>query len=276
MIMNLCAILTCYNRREKTVNCIKSLVMKNQDAHFDFIVMDDNSSDGTVEALKQLPYKIDILHGDGNLFWCGGMRKGINHFINTENNQYDYVLLVNDDVEFFEDAISKLIVQNNARNDTVMVGATCDRNGKTTYGLQKQLHRFCENTNQLQETIGEEIEGDTFNANCVLIPIDVLKKVGNMDAHYTHGLGDFDYGYRMKRMGYHIVSGCEYVGICEKNEKKNTWIDCNLPRLKRIKMKESPKGSPFKEIFYFYRVNYGIGYAIVRSTFPYIKILLGR
>lgn len=274
--MNVCVILTCFNRKDKTINCVKSLVTKNPDVHFEFIITDDNSSDGTADALKRLPYKIDILHGDGKLFWCGGMRRGIDYFFCIENNSYDYVLLVNDDVEFFENAISKLIAQNNVREDTVMVGATCDRNGKITYGLQKQLHRLCENTNQLQDVSGEEVEGDTFNANCVLIPVNILINVGNMDKYYTHGLGDFDLGYRMKRMGYHIVSSYEYVGICEKNEVEKTWINNSLPRLERIKMKESPKGSPFKEIFHFYRVNYGLKYAVIRSTFPYFKILLGK
>lgn len=274
--MNVCVILTCFNRKDKTFNCVKSLVTKNPDVHFEFIVTDDNSSDGTVDALKQLPYTIHILHGSGKLFWCGGMRKGIEYFLSIEHNQYDYALLVNDDVEFLENAISKLIAQNNARDNTVIVGATCDRNGKTTYGLQKQLHLLCENTNQLQDISGKEIEGDTFNANCVLVPVKILLNVGNMDQRYTHGLGDFDLGYRMKRMGYHIVSSYEHVGICEKNKFENTWIDSNLPRLERIKLKEAPKGSPFREIFHFYRVNYGLKYAVVRSIFPYIKILLGK
>lgn len=274
--MNVCVILTCYNRKDKTINCVKSLVKKNSNVHFEFIVTDDNSSDGTAETLKQLPYTIYILHGSGKLFWCGGMRKGIEYFFDIEHNQYDYVLLVNDDVEFGENTISRLISQNNYRDDTVMVGATCDRNGEITYGLQKQLHLFRENTNQLQDISGIEVEGDTFNANCVLIPVKVLLNTGNMDQRYTHALGDFDLGYRMKRMGYHIVSSCEYVGVCEKNKFENTWIDNSLPRLVRIKLKESPKGSPFGEIFHFYRTNYGLMYAVVRSTFPYIKILLGK
>lgn len=276
MFMNVCVILTCFNRKYKTVRCVESLVMRNQDVNFDFIITDDKSSDGTVEALAQLPYKIEILHGNGSLFWCGGMRKGIDYFFNIDNRKYDYVLLVNDDVEFFENAVSNLIIQNNKRDNTVMVGVTCDREGNTTYGLQKQFHSLRRNTNQLQEVSDAEIEGDTFNANCVLIPVDILKNTGNMDNHYTHGLGDFDLGYRMKRMGYHIVSGRGYVGICEKNEMVNTWLDNRLSRIKRIKLKESVKGSPFKELFHFYRVNYGVLYAIIRSIFPYVKILLGK
>lgn len=274
--MKICVILTCFNRKRKTLNCIKGLASKNPNICFDFIVTDDNSSDGTVEALQQLPYRMEILNGNGNLFWCGGMRKGIDKFLANKNSKYKYVLLVNDDVEFFDNAISKLVSQNNDRNNTVVVGATCDRNGNITYGVQKQQHHLHENTNQLLDVSDTQVEGDTFNANCVLIPTDILKKVGNIDKHYTHGLGDFDLGYKIKRLGYHIVSSHEYVGICEKNEVKNTWLDPTLPRLERIKKKESPKGSPFKEIFYFYRINYGLKYAIVRSVFPYIKILLRK
>ena len=56
--------------------------------------MDDNSTDGTYEALEDLKRSgmtIDVLRGTGNLFWAGGMRKGIAYA--KENTNSDYYLL---------------------------------------------------------------------------------------------------------------------------------------------------------------------------------------
>lgn len=73
---------------------------------------------------------IDVLRGTGNLFWAGGMRKGIAYA--KENTDSDYYLLVNDDVDFMPEAISKMIqtLQDKKlgyQKDTVLVGPMCDK-----------------------------------------------------------------------------------------------------------------------------------------------------
>ena len=45
LMVNICAIITCYNRKEKTKNCIQSLVMNNVEINFSFVIVDDNSTD---------------------------------------------------------------------------------------------------------------------------------------------------------------------------------------------------------------------------------------
>ena len=61
-------ILTCFNRREKTIKCLESLSIYNTNIDFRFIVVDDNSTDGTPNELEKLPYDVTILHGDGICF----------------------------------------------------------------------------------------------------------------------------------------------------------------------------------------------------------------
>ena len=75
--MKFCVLLTCFNRKEKTINCIKSLSQGNK-SQIDFIVVDDGSTDGTADALdnmaKELYEKdsehvsIDVIRGDGGLY----------------------------------------------------------------------------------------------------------------------------------------------------------------------------------------------------------------
>ena len=66
--MEITVILTCFNRKEKTQACIRELVEKNAACSFTFVVVDDNSSDGTVEVLQEMQkeYDIRLLQSDGN------------------------------------------------------------------------------------------------------------------------------------------------------------------------------------------------------------------
>lgn len=73
---------TCFNRRELTERGMATL-SENKNVTFDYVILDDNSSDGTREMLKQMrddgTYQIDLIEGDGSNFWNGGMHKAIEH-----------------------------------------------------------------------------------------------------------------------------------------------------------------------------------------------------
>lgn len=266
-------IFTCFNRKNKTIQAMKSLVERNKSVDFKFIIVDDNSSDGTVDAIRCLGYDTEIIIGTGNLFWCGGMRVGIDKYHEIDDGTD--CLLVNDDVDFFDGAIDKIVALLNGAKDTVVVGATCDINGEFTYGLRKHRDRKSIWLNPVLPNL-RKTNGDTMNANCVLIPYDVMKCIGNMDTVYSHSLGDYDLGFKIRRIGFNLISSGEYVGHCEDNGFDNTWRNPNFSRIERLKKKESPKGSPFGEWWHFLMKNYNLYIAIKYSAIPYIKILLGK
>lgn len=69
--MKILAIFTCFNRKELTKRGMATL-SENRDVTFDYVILDDNSSDGTREMLKQMrddgTYQIDLIEGDGSNF----------------------------------------------------------------------------------------------------------------------------------------------------------------------------------------------------------------
>lgn len=267
-------IMTCYNRKDKTVKCIETLLLGNPKYRLSFIVLDDNSTDGTVEAIKKLDNQITILHGDGNSYWGGGMYKAIDYYLAT-CKESSFVLLVNDDVAFYPNCIEQLIKRTDNTN-AVVVGATCDEAGDFSYGAMKLIEK---RKNDLYEQIRPSVKKvvcDTFNCNCVLIPNEVIRKVGNFDPMYRHALADLDYGFRIRKAGYNIYISDSYVGICNRNSSENTWRDTSLKRIERIRRKESIKGSPFRQWFYFMNKNFGFLSAVRYSISPYIRILFGK
>lgn len=208
-----------------------------------------------------------------NYFIRDGMRLGMEYALNNLGNDFDYLLMINDDVKFENNSIDKLVSQSLEQNQSIIVGAMKDENGNPSYGAIK----YIKNTRYRMLAIDESKEkADTFNANCVLIPYEVFTKVGAIDENYVHSLGDLDYGLTLRNNGYEIHSSKNYVGICNKNSIKNTWGDTSLMIKDRIRKKENPKGAPTKQWFYFLKKNFGIMTAIKGCVTPYVRIMLKK
>ena len=301
--------LTCHNRKEKTVKCIESLVRGNE-ADIDFIVVDDGSTDGTKEALEELERslltpketdsRIKVISGDGNLFYSGGMRKAMEEAKRDAKNDRaaDVYVLANDDAEFdvrvLDEVCGGLIhvdeqstvdfAESNANDNrrkneivhgrtVVAVGAMRDSAGNCSYGGVKYTKGI--HYKKVTPT-DEDRTCDTFNANFVAIPNHIFMEMPIIDPVYRHSLGDFDYGLQIKKAGYPIEVTDHFVGTCDNNPSKGTWNDRTLSRIERIRKKESVKGAPAKQWFYFLKKNFGLLYAIVYSVTPYIRIMLGK
>lgn len=264
-------LMTCYNRKEKTVRALKNLIQGNPEIEFSFVVADDGSTDGTYEALQELP-QVTILRGNGSLFYSGGMRLAIAEAKKTKA-AYDYCLLFNDDVDFLPSAIEKLCQKDNS---CIWIGPTSDERGCLSYGGIVKTSKWRPKTEIVMAETKEGRECDTFNANCVLIPWEIFKKLDNIDTVYTHSMGDFDYGFSAKRKGFTIRVSNEFVGECPDNPVSVSWRNTELSFKERLRRKESPKGLPGKEWFHYLNKNYNVVTAIVYSVIPYLRILLKK
>lgn len=263
-------LMTCFNRKEKTIRALKNLIQGNPEIDFSFIVADDASTDGTADALKVFE-NVEVISGNGSLFYSGGMRLAIAQAKKLAD--YDYCLLFNDDVDFADHAIEKLCAKDLS---FIWVGPTSDEKGGLSYGGVVKTSKWRPKT---EIVMGDSPDGkvcDTFNANCVLIPWGIFEKLDNIDTVYTHSMGDFDYGFSAKKKGYAIRVSDEFVGECPDNPVSVTWRNREFSVKERLRRKESPKGLPGKEWFHYLNKNYNFVTAVVYSAIPYIRILLRR
>ena len=100
---------TVFNRKHHTLTSLKTLIESCDPAGVDatHCTVDDNSNDGTSEAIRKQFPQVIILHGNGHLYWAGGMRYGFD-FIN-ENYSYDFLIPYNDDGVFNQTSIQTLL-----------------------------------------------------------------------------------------------------------------------------------------------------------------------
>ena len=264
-------LMTCFNRKEKTVKALEKLIQGNPQIEFSFVVADDASTDGTAEALQKFP-GVTVLSGDGNLFYSGGMRLAIQH-AKTAGAEYDFCLLFNDDVDFFAHGLETLCKK---KKGIIWVGATSDEEGNLSYGGVVKTSNWRPKTKIIKSDDEEGTVCDTFNANCVRVPWDIFMALDNIDPVYTHSMGDFDYGFCAVRKGYEIRVADGFVGVCPDNPVSVSWRNTELSRKERLRRKESPKGLPTKEWFHYLNKNYHLLTAIVYSTIPFVRILLKK
>lgn len=270
-MIKILGLMTCYNRKEKTVRALHNLIKGNSKVEFSFIVADDASTDGTVQALKEFD-SVTVLSGDGSLFYSGGMRMAIAQAKKLKE-EFDYCLLFNDDVEFFDSAIEELCLKDNS---VIWAGPTSDEAGQLSYGGVVKTSGWRPKTEIIMAKHPEGQKCDTFNANCVLIPWGIFVNLDNIDSVFTHSMGDFDYGFAAGKMGYQIKVSDKFVGVCPDNPVAVTWRNTELSMKERLRRKESPKGLPGKEWFHYLNKNYNLITALIYSAIPYIRILIKK
>ena len=244
--MKVAILLTCFNRKQQTLSCLKNMQLSIDDFQkykFDTFLVDDGSTDGTSEAVKLDFPKVNIIEGTGNLFWNQGMRLAWNTAL--ENDDYDFYIWLNDDTLIDADAITNLFecYYENLKQTNIqtIVTASCrnDDAFQFSYGGRNDDGNVIPN-NEIQDC-------KYMNGNFVLVPAEIVDRMGILSDDYTHAMGDFDYGLRALKLGFCVITTKNYIAICPVNTNIPTWCNPKKGLLERWKSLHSPLGLNIKE-----------------------------
>lgn len=270
--MKVAILLTCYNRKVKTIRCLNSIVRSYEVAKseidtisridYDIYLTDDGSTDGTSDAVRALPFvnknKIVILNGDGNLFWNAGMN---NSWAAASNHGgYDGYLWVNDDCVIYPSLWLDLIDANDYCKTKyhkcgIYVGSTCDPSTKNfTYGGFNFVNKISLKDCFVLPNGREPQRCQCAHGNITYISCQVEQKMGHLYRKYVHGGGDHDYTYKAHLAGFPIMVMPHYVGECENDHIKSANPDFSKMSLRdRFKYLYSPFGFKFRNTLIFQR-----------------------
>lgn len=271
--ISISVIMTCFNRRKKTVACLKSLLLQEDVEQYEinFFICDDGSTDGTSSAVLELCPSATVVKGTGNLFWAKGMAKALKA---ANLVPCDFYLMVNDDVSFERDMLKTMMESFYALDcEGAISGAFKDPiTGDYSYGGERIIKRgFKEKTVEVLPN-GEKMNFcDRANWNCFLISQDYYKRIGDIDDYYAHSYADYDYSNRIVQTGGKIGISFRYVGTCSRNSKKNTWMDSDLSTFERLKKLHRPNGIPIKSAIHYWG-KFDRKYFIFRIARPYLAI----
>ena len=255
--MKIAVLLATHNRKKKTLSCLKSLYAQDipEGTGIEIFMTDDNSSDGTREVIAGKFPDINIFKGSGSLFWAGGMRNSWREAIKTDP---DYYLLLNDDTSLSGNAIRKLLeyydIYGTAPN-AITIGSTVDSSTQQiSYGGRKLYHQDkVQSYAAYSDT--QYIECDLANANIMMVPREIVQKIGILAENYTHSIADFDYTLKAKKAGFKAVILPGILGYCI-DDHGNNWKSSSVSLRERIRYLKSPKGLAYKEYMEFIKLHF--------------------
>ena len=228
-MINIATILTCFNRKAKTIRCLTELFRvldvynfnSKENIDLSIFLTDDACTDGTVEAIAEVCKNRDlhIIKGNGNCFWAGGMRLAWREAM-KQHDKWDFYLLLNDDTTVMDNVFDELMecheyALTHYGKVGVYSGCTCDEKKSDIISYSGDvMNPQTKGWNRLLPD-GTPQMVDMTNANILLVAKQVVDTIGIFYDGYIHGAADQDYGMMARRANFPVLITAHACGYCE-------------------------------------------------------------
>ena len=211
----LSVIIVSWNTAEITCNCIRSIYEQTYDISFEIIVVDNASSDNSVQAIKTDFPNVILVENKTN----AGFGKANNQGMNLARGKY--LLLLNSDTIVLKNALGKVVSFADTNPDAGVIGCRVLNSDRT---LQNTCYMFPSIINWLLFTSGlykvfsknkffgkEQMswwnrddvrEVDVVTGCFMLLPIEVFKQTGGFDERFFMYCEETDWCWRIKQAGW--------------------------------------------------------------------------
>jgi glycosyltransferase involved in cell wall biosynthesis/GT2 family glycosyltransferase len=201
--LKLFVVIPVHNRIAFTRACLRALALQTA-AGFETIVIDDGSTDGTAPMIRAEFPAVELLSGDGTLWWSGATNLGITRSLDRGAT---HILTLNDDTKPPPGFMERLL-DSAALLPHALLGAyaTDALTGHPVYGGEKILWATASFRGLLpRETGGQRIETTHAPGRGLVIPAAVIRRIGLFDAaHFPQLAADYDFTHRARRAGFRI------------------------------------------------------------------------
>lgn len=245
--MDLSIIVVNYNTRELTLNCLQTIYLSETTYSFEVIMIDNNSKDGSVQAVRQMYPQVKILQNTDNV----GFSKANNQGIHIAKGRY--ILLLNSDTTVEHDTLDIML---HFMDDHAEVGASgckvvlpdgsldkaCRRGYPTPLatfyyvsGISKLFPTSPRFNSYHMEYLSED---DAYPIDCLvgafmMVRREVIDQVGLLDERFFMYFEDTDWCYRIQKAG---------------------WINYYYPKTKVTHIKRgSSRGMSYRITYEFHR-----------------------
>lgn len=215
-------ILTC-NQKEMIEKCLLTLKKNTNYKNYKTYVIDDSGKDYLENEFKKKFKWVNFTANKENKGYSKSTNLGIQKILKEYSP--DYLLLLNDDMEFLEKDWLKKMVEVSESNEKI--GIVCCKlvypdgnlqwyykNGKTHFEKTTKYTEETEETFKIKEV--EDVIGA-----CALIKKKVVNEIGFYDEGFTPLYGeDTDYCYRARKKGFKLM----YVGNTRVMHWNGSWI----------------------------------------------------
>jgi GT2 family glycosyltransferase len=261
-------VLVCWNNKAYLGPCLESLYNSQLRSTFDVVVVDNGSTDGSLEMLRQDYPEILVIENGHNV----GLSKASNQGIESTNGKY--ILLLNNDTIVNREALDAFVDYLNEHPEVGAVGGKLlneDRSFQAGYAKFSTLwEEFLIVTGigyQLAPGFPSHYDADHplpvgwLSSACLLIRREALDQVGLLDEQYFIYGDEADLQYRLQKAGWQVIYLPEAFTIHFGGRSMNRW--------KRRKM-------VYRGKMLFYQKNYShFRTFLLRFMFFVLSILKG-
>jgi GT2 family glycosyltransferase len=197
-----------WNGREDILECLRSL-RQSIYPNARILIVDNASTDGTVEAVESEFPEVEIVKNSTNLRVGGGYNAGIKKAFADGAR---YILLLNNDTIFKPDFLARMIEAAEDRPDIGMVGPKIyyysdPKRIWSAGGRIEWWKGWCHQVGVRELDHGQcdvPGEADWVTGCCVLVKREVVKRIGLLDESYFMYGEDTDWCFRAVRTGFKI------------------------------------------------------------------------
>ena len=248
-MMDVSVIIVNYNTKELTKNCIDSVFAKTSGVTFEVILVDNASTDGSVELFEK-DKRIRFIESGGNLGFGKANNLGYQHAAGK------YLFLLNSDTLLLNNAIQEFFLQMEQRDEPIacmgclLVDAKCQ--SIHSYGnfmtlrnemIRKPLfylHKYFSVKEGFDDNPLRQIDDHCFEVEYVtgadiFMPKSVADRLGLFDPDFFMYYEESEMQYRYRKNGYinvivdtpqvqHLIGGSE-------KSSRSLWKRSDLPSM---------------------------------------------
>lgn len=194
-----------WNGEADTLECLSSFSRLDYPNYY-VVVVDNGSSDSTVECVRRQFSTVHLIENGRNLGFAEGNNVGIRYAL--EHNA-DYVFLLNNDVIVDREVVARLL---QAAQDDSQIGILCpsvqsyiDHTKSYVGGKISWNEGTAAEIESSPDGLPEVLDIDYAPGCALLIKSVVVKAIGLLDPTYFAYYEDVDWSLRCRRKGYRVV-----------------------------------------------------------------------
>ena len=226
-MIDLSVIIVNWNTKKLLLECLDSVDKQTQGINYEIIVVDNGSTDGSMEAIRNTQYEIRnliIIENKKNLGFAKANNQGI------KVAQGKYILLLNTDTKIVDNALKKLIDFADSKSNLGVVGPKLlNRDGSAQpstapfFTLANAFLWLFTGDHFLYSSPKSASRTDWVMGSAFLVKRGVIDKVGFLDEKFFMYVEEQEWCYRIKKAGfevwfypgaeiYHLVRGSSLGG----------------------------------------------------------------
>lgn len=254
-----------HDRRETTLACLRNLDASGVLAWAHVLVVDDGSRDGTSDAVAGAFPGVELLAGDGSLWWTGAIERGMRRAITSGA---EVIVWLNDDCLPAPDAITRVVDVARAEGGLCGALSVAREDGEVLYGGGDLVGTW---PPRLSEKPPRRRACQFLHGNLVAIARPAWERIGLPNARWLpHCWGDIEYTYRAQQAGLPVLLEPEARAVSEVNRDapSNSWLDPRLSAADLLRGLFDPKAWWFlRAVAYFKLRHFGAAGALATASF---------